>query len=98
MNREVFENIPNIKNHLEYFDVYYTNFGGYLYAKDNSSCHYINGAWMMYQEQQKKVEGVLQQLNTLKEHNWGEESDVMSQGASKAYQHSYWLLKAVLDE
>ena len=56
MNREAFEKIQHIKDNLEHFDIYYTNLGGYLYAKDNTPCFYLNGAWMMYQEQQSKIE------------------------------------------
>ena len=99
MSRETFEKIIDIKNYLEYFDVYYTNLGGYFYAKDDTPCVYLNGAWMMYQEQHKKIEDVLQQLDTLQGQYWSkwkEEADMMDQGASVAYEHSYWMLKEVL--
>ena len=99
MSRETFEKIPHIKNHLECFDVYYPNLGGYLYTKDNTPCFYLNGAWMIYEEQQDKIEEVLQQLDTLQEQYWSkwkEEADMMDQGASVAYEHSYWMLKEVL--
>ena len=55
MSRENFEKIPHIKNHLEHFDIYYTNLGGYFYAKDNTPCFYLNGAFTMYKSQQKKI-------------------------------------------
>ena len=55
---------------------------------------------MMYQSQQKKIEDVLQQLDTLQEQYWSrwkEEADMMDQGASVAYEHSYWLLKEIIE-
>ena len=99
MNREAFEKLPCIKNHLEHFDVYYTNLGGYLYSKDDTPCFYLNGAWMMYQEQQSKIEEVLQNLDSLQEYYWSmwkEKADMMDQGVSVAYEHSYWMLKEAL--
>ena len=96
MSREDFEKVQHIKDTLEHFDIYYINLGGYRYAKDDTPCFYLNGAWMMYQSQQKKIEDVLQQLDTLQEQYWKEEADMMDQGASVAYEHSYWLLKEVL--
>lgn len=96
MTRESFEKIQHIKDHLEHFDIYYTSLSGYLYTKDDTPCFYLNGAWMMYQEQQKKIEGVLHQLDTLQEQYWSkweERADMMYQGASVAYEHSYWMLK-----
>lgn len=99
MSRESFEKIQHIKNHLEHFDIYYTNLGGYLYTKDNTPCFYLNGAWMMYQEQQSKIEEVLQKLDSLQEQYWSrwkKKADMMDQGASVAYEHSYWMLKEVL--
>ena len=56
MSREAFEKIQHIKDHLEHFDIYYSSLGGYRYSKDTTPCFYLNGAWMMYQEQQKKIE------------------------------------------
>lgn len=99
MNRETFEKIQHIKDSLEHFDIYYSSLGGYRYSKDDTPCFYLNGAWMMYQEQQKKIEDVLQQLDTLQEKYWSrwkEKADMMDQGASVAYEHSYWTLKDVL--
>ena len=99
MNRESFEKLQHIKGYLEYHDVYYTNLGGYLYNKDDTPCFYLNGAWMMYREQQSKIEDVLQQLDTLQEQYWSkwkEKADMMDQGASVAYEHSYLMLKDVL--
>lgn len=99
MSREAFEKLQHIKGYLEHFDVYYTNLGGYLYTKDNTPCFYLNGAWMMYQSQQKKIEEVLQQLDTLQEQYWSrwkEKADARNRGASVAYAHSHWLLKGAL--
>ena len=99
MSRESFEKIQHIKDYLEHFDVYYTDLGGYLYTKDGTPCFYLNGAWMMYKEQQQKIEEVLQQLDALQEHHWSkwkERADMVDQGASVAYEHSYWMLKGAL--
>ena len=99
MSRESFEKIQHIKNRLEHFDIYYTNLGGYLYTKDNSPCFYLNGAFTMYQEQQSKIEEVLQQLDSLQAgywSKWREEVNTMDQRAAVAYEHSYRMLKEVL--
>ena len=99
MSREVFEKIQHIKDHLEHFDIYYSSLGGYRYAKDDTPCFYLNGALMMYQEQRSKIEAVLQQLDILQEQywsNWKEKADMMDQGYSVAYEHSYWMLKEAL--
>ena len=58
MNREAFEKIQRVKDHLEQFDIYYTSLGGYLYTKDTTPCFYLNGAWMMYQSQQKRLQSI----------------------------------------
>lgn len=56
-----FEKLPYIKTHLEHFDVYYTNLGGYHYCKDDSPCFYLNGAFHMYDIKQREI-GVLEDL------------------------------------
>ena len=99
MNREAFEKIQHIKDNLEHFDIYYSSLGGYRYSKDDTPCFYLNGAWMMYQEQQKKIEKVLQQLDSLQAgywSKWREEANTMDQRAAVAYEHSYRMLKEVL--
>ena len=53
----------------------------------------------MYQEQQSKIEEVLQQLDSLQAgywSKWREEVNTMDQRAAVAYEHSYRMLKEVL--
>ena len=103
MSRELFEKLPEIAANLH--NVVFDNGSNeYLpkkmgYVIHEFSAYYLNGAWMMYQEQQSKVEDVLQQLDTLQGQYWSkwkEKADMMDQGASVAYEHSYWMLKEVL--
>lgn len=100
MNRESFEKISEIREKLK--SVWW-NEDRNQYCDTgkhpNSNGAFLNGAWMMYQDQQKKIEEVLQQLDSLQEQYWGkwkEKADKMDQGASVAYEHSYWMLKEVL--
>lgn len=53
------------------------------------------------QQLRNKLNEVLDKLESLQEQHWKswkERADMMDQGASTAYEHSYWLLKEVLDE
>lgn len=53
------------------------------------------------QQLRSKLKEVLDKLENLQEQHWKawkEKADMMDQGASVAYEHSYWLLKEVLDE
>lgn len=53
------------------------------------------------QQLRNKLEEVLDKLDNLQEQHckdWKEKADMIDQGASTAYEHSYWLLKKVLDE
>lgn len=108
MNRESFEKIPKIAQLIEEGEgdnlifVPETNkYDAEMYITFTPDyVHYLNGAWMMYQNQQKKIEEVLQQLDTLQEQYWSkwkENADMMKQGASVAYENSYWLLKEALE-
>ena len=107
MNRESFEKIPEIAQLIEegksdnlIFIPETNKYDAEMYITFTPDyVHYLNGCWMMYQSQQKKIEDVLQQLDTLCEHYWNrwkEGADMMDQGASVAYEHAYWLLKDVL--
>lgn len=107
MNREAFEKIPEIAQLIEEGKddnlIFVTESNKYdveMYITFTPDyVHYLNGAWMMYQSQQKKIEGVLHQLDTLQEQYWSkwkERADMMDQGASVAYEHSYWMLKEIM--
>lgn len=102
MSRETFEKIPEIAKLIEDSGAFYCNKGDWYLCPDELDFgveNYLDGAWMMYQEQQKKIEGVLHQLDALQEKYWSrwkEKADIMDQRASVAYKHSYWTLKGVL--
>ena len=51
-----FEKHEVVKDFMDIFDVYYTNLGGYHYRKDDSPCYYLNGMLTMFEEQQKKID------------------------------------------
>ena len=54
-----FEKHKVVKSFMEDCDVYYTNLGGYHYSKDDSPCYYLNGMLIMFEEQQKNIENLL---------------------------------------
>ena len=51
-----FEKQRVVKSFMDTFDGYYTNLGGYHYRKDDSPCYYLNGMLTMFEEQQKKID------------------------------------------
>ena len=51
-----FEKHEVVKDFMDIFDVYHTNLGGYHYSKDRSPCFYLNGMLTMFEEQQKKID------------------------------------------
>ena len=51
-----FEKHEVVKDFMDIFDVYHTNLGGYRYSKDGSPCYYLNGMLTMFEEQQKKID------------------------------------------
>lgn len=59
-----FEKLPYIKTHIEHFDVYHTNLGGYRYRKDDSPSFYLNGAFHMYEIKQGEIEILEDLLST----------------------------------
>lgn len=60
--RQKFEALPEIATHLNHGNVFF-NEENKTYASEFSSLHivacYVNGAWMMFQEQQRKLDVVL---------------------------------------
>ena len=51
-----FEKHKVVKSFMDTLDVYYTNLGGYHYSKDDSPCYYLNGMLTMFEEQQKNID------------------------------------------
>ena len=61
MNRETFEKIPEIAKMIKEHNAFYCDKGGWYLCPDESDYgveNCLDGAWMMYQEQQKKVENL----------------------------------------
>ncbi len=60
--RSEFEKLEEIKTHLEHGNVFF-NEEKQTYASEFSALHvvacYVNGAWYAFQEQQKKIDDVL---------------------------------------
>lgn len=102
--REQFEKMPEIAERLHTV-IYNEDLNQYHAAMINSglAVKYIQGAWYAYQDQQKKIdalntriEDALIMLETESENSWKfwkEKADMYEQGASNAYERSYWILK-----
>lgn len=68
--REQFEKLPRIAGILVETGVYYSYTNERYtscYEKGHESylCGFVNGAWYAYQEQQKKIDGALKELELL---------------------------------
>ena len=65
--REQFEKLPEIRKIMNENGIYFMNHSGWYEARDFKDFEYeqyINGAWYAFQEQQKKIDAVLQYLDT----------------------------------
>lgn len=81
MSREAFENLDDIKDilsdHKIYFDGELNQYRGKKTVGDDSVSYpswevtYINGAWYAWQEQQKKIDGALKELELLNYYRTG---------------------------
>ena len=107
--REQFEDMPEVRKKLKDFhptivwfsdqeNKYASSFEGF-----QNTVIWLNGAWYIYQEQQKKIDGLnkhiedtLNMLETESENSWKlwkEKADMYEQGAANAYERAYWILK-----
>ena len=94
-------NYPNgeeVKN--DYLDFYKANIDcGKYCTKSWGLASYEAGAASRQgeiDELQKRIDDALNMLDSLQEQHWKkwkECADMMDQGASNAYEHSYWILK-----
>lgn len=58
--RKQFEGLPEIAEILRQKDIEYANYyGGKIYMSDCGPHGYLNGAWYAFQEQQKKIDSLL---------------------------------------
>ena len=60
--REQFEKLPEIRKIMNENGIYFMNHSGWYEARDFKDFEYeqyINGAWYAFQEQQKKIDEVL---------------------------------------
>ena len=55
--RKQFEALPEIEKHLVFIDDFYDN--KYHSMNNSSVTDFINGAWYAFQEQQKKIDSLL---------------------------------------
>ena len=56
--REEFEKLPEIANLISESDAYFADES--IYFCDNDfACGYLNGAWYVFQEQQKKIDAIV---------------------------------------
>ena len=65
--REQFEKLPEIRKIMNENGIYFMNHSGWYEARDFKDFEYeqyINGAWYAFQEQQTKINAVLQYLDT----------------------------------
>ena len=59
--RELFEELPEIRKIMNENGIYFMNHSGWYEARDFKDFEYeqyINGAWYAFQEQQKKIDAV----------------------------------------
>ena len=72
--REFFEKLPEIRKIMNENGIYFMNHSGWYEAsdfKDFEHEQYINGAWYAFQEQQKKIDGALKELELLNYYRTG---------------------------
>ena len=72
--REQFEKLPEIRKIMNENGIYFMNHSGWYEARDFKDFEYeqyINGAWYTFQEQQKKIDGALKELELLNYHRTG---------------------------
>ena len=73
-NREEFEKLPEIRKIMNENGIYFMNHSGWYEARDFKDFEYeqyINGAWYAFQEQQKKIDGALKELELLNYYRTG---------------------------
>ena len=66
--RELFEKLPEIRKIMNENGIYFMNHSGWYEARDFKDFEYeqyINGAWYAFQEQQKRIDGALKELELL---------------------------------
>ena len=72
--REQFEKLPEIAAHLKHGNVFFYE-ENQTYASEFQDLHmvacYVNGAWYAFQEQQKKIDGALKELELLNYYRTG---------------------------
>ena len=72
--REQFEKLPEIRKIMNENGIYFMNHSGWYEARDFKDFEYeqyINGAWYVFQEQQKKIDGALKELELLNYYRTG---------------------------
>lgn len=64
--REEFEKLPKIAEMLKRKDIYYGDYyGSKTYMVGSEPHGYLNGAWYIYQEQQKNKDAIKQKLHDI---------------------------------
>ena len=62
--RKEFEKLPEIANLISESDAYFADES--IYFCDNDfACGYLNGAWYVFQEQQKKIDAIKSKLSDI---------------------------------
>ena len=72
--REQFEKLPEIRKIMNENGIHFMNHSGWYEARDFKDFEYeqyINGAWYAFQEQQKKIDGALKELELLNYYRTG---------------------------
>lgn len=86
--REQFEKLPEIRKIMNENGIYFMNHSGWYEARDFKDFEYeqyINGAWYAFQEQQKKIDGALKELEFLNYYGTGNSDNAIKilKGADK---------------
>lgn len=81
MNTEMrsgFEKLPEIDRYIRMYCVFNSKTGNYEAKSKHNHLHelraeYVNGAWMAYQEQQKRIDKAIEYLNSVEGLVWYEQ-------------------------
>lgn len=100
--KEKFEGLPHIKEKLDGLDL---DVRDWLYVAKNPSnadhvadMHWVNGAWYAYQEQQKKIDSLIEMANhEIERFKFEKEKDDVAKGISIAYRSIIYHLDNIKD-
>lgn len=102
MLKEKFEGLPHIKEKLSGLEL---DVRDWLYVAKNlnnadqvADMHWVNGAWYAYQEQQKKLDSLMEvSTQEIERYKFEKEKDDVAKGISIAYRSIIYHLNNIED-